>query len=106
MGINMRVNAISFTGKQERIQRQQALDDKRDQMLDMALLQMLPQFANGEADILFINTIADENDDLNMAVKVMKEEEPKSEEMEGFAEVEVVQPKKTLLQRLKDVFKK
>ena len=38
----MRVNAISFTGKQERIQRQQEFDEKRDQMLDMALLQMLP----------------------------------------------------------------
>ncbi len=105
MGINMRVDAISFTGKKERIQRQQALDDRRDQMLDELLLSMAPQFMNGEADMLIINTTADENDELNMDVNVIKEE-PYIDSFEQFAQVEVVQPKKTLLQKLKDVFKK
>ena len=105
MDINMRVNAISFTGKKERMQRQQVLDDRRDQMLDELLLSMAPEFMNGEADILIINTTADENDDLDMEVNVIKDEF-QQDEFEGFAEVEVVQPKKTLLQKLKDVFKK
>ena len=105
MGINMRVDAISFTGRKERMQRQQALDDRRDQMLDELLLSMAPQFMNGEADMLIINTTADENDELNMDVNVIKEE-PYIDSFEQFAQVEVVQPKKTLLQKLKDVFKK
>ena len=120
MGINMRVNSIvSFTGKQDRTLRQQEYDVKRDQMLDMALLSMLPEFMNGEADSLFIQTSSDENNDVNMHVDV-RQRQPKQEYSEEAMylwrhdlyqevaqdEVIEVEPKKTLFQKLKDIFKK
>ena len=120
MGINMRVNSIvSFTGKQDRIQKQQEYDAKRDQMLDMALLSMLPEFMNGEADALFIQTSSDKNNDVNMHVDV-RQRQPKQEYSEEAMylwghnlyqeapqeEIIDVEPKKTLFQKLKDIFKK
>lgn len=127
MGINMRVDAISFTGKKERMQRQQALDDRRDQMLDELLLSMAPQFMNGEADMLIINTTADKNDDIDMEVKVLQRKPEKelidSRDVENYLychpcviiqdpkTVEYtpsleVGPKKTLREKIREIFKK
>jgi hypothetical protein len=119
MVISMRVNAISFTGKQERLQRQQEFDAKRDQMLDMALLQMLPEFMNGEADVLMINSKSEENGEINMNIDV-RQRQPKSEFSEEAMylyghdlyqevpkqDVIEVEPKKGLFQKLKDIFRK
>ena len=115
----MRVNAISFTGKQERLQRQQEFDAKRDQMLDMALLQMLPEFMNGEADVLMINSSSTENGEVNMNIDV-RQRQPKQEFSEEamylyghnlYQEVPQkdvidVEPKKTLVDKIKSIFKK
>lgn len=115
----MKVNAISFGNRQERIQRQQEFDDKRDQMLNMALLQMLPEFMNGEADALIINSKSDKNDEVNMDINV-RQRQPKQEFSEEamylygrdlyqeVAQEEVidVEPKKTLVDRIKSIFKK
>jgi hypothetical protein len=115
----MRVNPISFGNKQERIQRQQEFDEKRDQMLDMALLQMLPEFMNGEADALIINSTSDKNGDVNMNIDV-RQRQPKQEFSEEamylyghnlYQEVPQkdvidVEPKKTLVDKIKSIFKK
>ena len=115
----MKVNAISFCNRQEKIQKQQEFDEKRDQMLDMALLQMLPEFMNGDADILIINSKSSENGEVNMDINV-RQRQPRQEFSEEASylwgrnlyqevaqdEVIYVEPKKTLVDRIKSIFKK
>ena len=99
MGIKMKISPVSFNSKTPKINSRQDFDESRDKMLDEQLKQLLPMFANGEADIVFISTTVTPERDLKMDVRVEKMETLRHKEP-------VTKQKETLLDKIKKVFKK
>ena len=99
MGIKMRISPVSFNSKTPPINSRQDFDELSDKTLDNQLKQLLPMFANGEADIVFISTTVTPERNLKMDVKVEKMETLKHKEPDTKQE-------ETLLDKIKKAFKK
>ena len=99
MGISMKITPVSFCSKNQKVKNMQDFETLREQALDRQLKEMLPMFVNGEADVVFISTTVNPNQEIEMDIKVAQME---SLELERSKD----KPKETFWTKLKKIFNK
>ena len=99
MGISMRITPVSFCSKNQKVNNRQDFEKLREQAIDRQLIEMLPMFLDGDADIIFISTTVNPDMELQMDVKAKKMDDLRPERKEERI-------KETFWTKLRKVFDK